>query len=50
MAKKRLSQEMIINAFLFSAFEKSAGSTSLQDIAFSLGIQKASLYNYFQKV
>lgn len=47
MAKKRLSQEMIINAFLFSAFDKSAGSTSLQDIAFSLGIQKASLYNYF---
>ncbi len=47
MARKRLSQELIINAFLYSAFEKSAGSTSLQDIAFSLGIQKASLYNYF---
>ncbi len=47
MGKKRLSQELIINAFLFSAFEKSAGSTSLQDIARALGIQKASLYNHF---
>ena len=47
MGKKRLSQEVIINAFLFAAFEKSAGSTSLQDIAQALGIQKASLYNHF---
>ena len=43
MGKKRLSQEVIINAFLFAAFEKSAGSTSLQDIAQALSIQKASL-------
>lgn len=47
MAKRRLSQEIIINSFLFSAFDKSAGSTSLQDIAHSLGVQKASLYNHF---
>lgn len=47
MGKRKLSQELIINSFLFSAFDKSAGSTSLQDIAYSLGIQKASLYNHF---
>ena len=47
MGKRRLSQEVIINAFLFAAFDKSAGSTSLQDIAQSLNIQKASLYNHF---
>ena len=47
MGKRRLSQEVIINAFLFAAFEKSAGSTSLQDIAQALSIQKASLYNHF---
>ncbi len=47
MKKKNLSQETIINAFLFSAFEKSAGSTSLQDVAGSLGVKKASLYNHF---
>lgn len=47
MGKKRISQEKIINAFLFSAFDKSAGATSLQDIADFLNVKKASLYNHF---
>ena len=47
MGKKKISHELIINAFLCCAFEKSAGSTSLQDIADFLGIKKASLYNHF---
>src|SRR5574344_231436 len=47
MSKKRISREKIINAFLFCAFDKSAGATSLQDIADFLKIKKASLYNHF---
>ncbi|MBD5412638.1 MAG: TetR/AcrR family transcriptional regulator [Treponema sp.] len=48
MAKKGISREKIINAFLFCAFDKSAGSTSLQDIADSIQIKKASMYNHFK--
>lgn len=48
MSKKNISQERIIQAFLASAFEKSAGATSLADISDSLEIKKASLYNHFE--
>lgn len=48
MGRKNISQEKIIQAFLASAFEKSAGATSLSDIAEYLEIKKASLYNHFQ--
>lgn len=48
MHKKRITREKIINAFLFCAFDKSAGATSLQDIAQCLEIKKASLYNHFE--
>ena len=48
MSKKNISQEKIIQAFLSSAFDKSAGATSLADIADSLEIKKASLYNHFE--
>ena len=47
MSKKNISQEKIIQAFLGSAFEKSAGATSLADVADRLEIKKASLYNHF---
>ena len=47
MSKKNISQEKIIQAFLSSAFDKSAGGTSLADVADSLEIKKASLYNHF---
>ena len=47
MSKKNISQEKIIQAFIASAFEKSAGGTSLADISESLEIKKASLYNHF---
>jgi len=47
MARKRLSREKIINAFLASAFDKGAGATSLQDISDILLTKKASLYNHF---
>ncbi len=47
MASKNISREKIISAFLFCAFDKNVGSTSLQDIAEYLGIKKASLYNHF---
>ena len=47
MGRKNISQEKIIQAFLASAFEKSAGATSLSDIAEYLEIKKASLYNHF---
>ena len=47
MAKKKISREKIINAFLFSSFDNSAGATSLQDISNFLEIKKASLYNHF---
>lgn len=48
MSKKNISQEKIIQSFISSAFEKSAGATSLADIADSLEIKKASLYNHFE--
>ena len=48
MSKKNISQEKIIQSFLSSAFEKSAGATSLADISESLEIKKASLYNHFE--
>ena len=48
MSKKNISQEKIIQAFLGSAFDKSAGATSLADVAASLEIKKASLYNHFE--
>lgn len=48
MSKKNISQEKIIQSFLSSAFEKSAGATSLSDISDSLEIKKASLYNHFE--
>lgn len=48
MAKKKITPEKIINAFLFCAFDKSAGATSLADIADYLEIKKASLYNHFE--
>ncbi len=47
MSKKNISKEKIIQAFLISAFEKSAGATSLTDISEILQIKKASLYNHF---
>lgn len=47
MARKRISREKIIGAFLSSSFDKGAGATSLQDIADLLQIKKASLYNHF---
>lgn len=48
MSKKNISQEKIIQSFLTSAFDKSAGATSLSDVADSLQIKKASLYNHFE--
>ena len=48
MSRKNISQEKIIQSFLSSAFEKSAGATSLADVADSLEIKKASLYNHFE--
>ena len=48
MSKKNISQEKIIQAFLGSAFDKSAGETSLADVADKLEIKKASLYNHFE--
>ena len=48
MSKKNISQERIIQSFLASAFDKSAGATSLSDVADSLEIKKASLYNHFE--
>lgn len=48
MGRKNISQEKIIQSFLTSAFEKSAGATSLSDISEILKIKKASLYNHFE--
>ena len=47
MGKKRIDREKIVSAFLSSAFDKSSGATSLQDISDILQIKKASLYNHF---
>ena len=41
MSKKNISQEKIIQAFLASAFDKSAGATSLADVSEGLEIKKA---------
>ncbi len=48
MSKKNISQEKIIQAFIASAFDKSAGASSLADVAEILEIKKASLYNHFE--
>ena len=48
MSKKNISQDKIILSFLASAYEKSSGATSLADVAESLEIKKASLYNHFE--
>lgn len=48
MSRKNISQEKIVQSFLSSAFEKSSGATSLADVAESLEIKKASLYNHFE--
>lgn len=48
MSKKNISRERIIQSFVTCAFEKSAGATSLADIADILEIKKASLYNHFE--
>ena len=48
MSKKNISQEKIIQAFMASAFDKSAGASSLADVADILEIKKASLYNHFE--
>ena len=48
MSKKNISQEKIIQAFLSSAFERSAGATSLQDVAASLEIKKGRVFAAFQ--
>ncbi len=48
MSRKNISKEKIIQAFLTSAFDKSAGATSLADISECLEIKKASLYNHFE--
>ena len=48
MSKKNISQDKIILSFLASAYEKSSGATSLADVADSLEIKKASLYNHFE--
>lgn len=47
MPQKRISRDKIITAFLMLSFDKSAGAVSLSDIADSLGVKKASLYNHF---
>ena len=48
MSKKNISQEKIIQAFMASAFDKSAGASSLADVSQILEIKKASLYNHFE--
>jgi AcrR family transcriptional regulator len=47
MNRKKITKEKIIQAVLESAFDKSAGNTSLSDISEILHIKKASLYNHF---
>lgn len=42
-----LSKDEIIRAVLDTTFYKSAGATSLADIASRLNVKKASLYNHF---
>ena len=45
---EKITKENVIKSLLDTAFYKSAGGTSLSDIAESLGIKKASLYNHFE--
>lgn len=45
---EKITRDSIIKSLLDTAFYKSAGGTSLSDIAGSLGIKKASLYNHFE--
>lgn len=47
MPRPLITQEKIIEAALFCAFEKGMGETSLSDISAYLTIKKASLYNHF---
>ena len=44
----KVSKDDIIRALLDEAFMRSAGETSLKDIADKIGIKKASLYNHFE--
>ena len=44
----KVSKNDIIKALLDEAFMRSAGETSLKDIADKIGIKKASLYNHFE--
>lgn len=48
MGRKNISREKIIQSFLTSSFDKSAGATSLADVSDLLEIKKASLYNHFE--
>jgi AcrR family transcriptional regulator len=48
MSGKKITREKIIESLLSSAFDKSTGGTSLADIAGTLNIKKASLYNHFE--
>lgn len=48
MGKKRIDCDKIVQSFLASAFDKSAGATSLADVAALLNVNKASLYNHFK--
>ncbi len=45
---RRITKEKIILSLLNTAFYRSAGATSLGDIAEDVGIKKASLYNHFE--
>lgn len=47
MSRKLITRAKVIEAALFSAFKNGMGAVSLSDIAQSLQIKKASLYNYF---
>ncbi|MBP5588108.1 MAG: TetR/AcrR family transcriptional regulator [Treponema sp.] len=47
MSRPLITQEKIIEAALFCAFDKGMGDTSLNDISNYLSIKKASLYNHF---
>jgi AcrR family transcriptional regulator len=48
VAQEKITREKIISAVLNIAFSQSAAGTSLSDIASSIGIKKASLYNHFE--
>lgn len=48
MVRPVITQEKIIEASLYCAFDKGMGDTSLNDISNYLSIKKASLYNHFE--